>query len=295
MSDERRRRRRQGRDRRRRDRGQSFETVGQMQFPGMFGWLQRRQRLFYAVGIVVLVVSLGAVFFGGGIGPAGPTNTPTPEAATEAGDGTSAASEEGAGDSADATETAADDTEAAEATGTADDDQTDGLTYSAPPPLTIDLDGSYEAVIRTEKGNVRIELLPADAPGYVNNFVFLARDGFYDGITFHRVIPGFVAQAGDPTGTGFSSSGYDLVEELNNLPFDEGVLSMAKGGNSVSGSQFFITLAPTPHLEPAGFTVFGRVIEGLDVLRALTARDPQAPGQPPGDRILGIDIVEGGE
>ena len=266
-----------------------------MQFPGMFGWLQRRQRPFYAVGIVVLVVSLGAVFFGGGIGPAGPTNTPTPEAATEAGDGTSAASEEGAGDSADATETAADDTETAEATGTADDDPTDGLTYSAPPPLTIDLDGSYEAVIRTEKGNVRIELLPADAPGYVNNFVFLARDGFYDGITFHRVIPGFVAQAGDPTGTGFESSGYDLVEELNNLPFDEGVLSMAKGGNSVSGSQFFITLAPTPHLEPAGFTVFGRVIEGLDVLRALTARDPQAPGQPPGDRILGIDIVEGGE
>ena len=289
MSDERRRRRRQGRDRRRRDRGQSFETVGQMQFPGMFGWLQRRQRLFYAVGIVVLVVSLGAVFFGGGIGSAGPTTpAPTPEAAAEG-------SGEGAGDSADATGTPADDTEAAEATGTADDDQTDGRTYSAPPPLTIDPEGSYEAVIRTEKGNVRIELLPADAPGYVNNFVFLARDGFYDGITFHRVIPDFVAQAGDPTGTGFSSSGYDLVEELNDLPFDEGVLSMAKGGNSVSGSQFFITLAPTPHLEPAGFTVFGRVIEGLDVLRALTPRDPQAPGQPPGDRILGIDIVEGGE
>ena len=260
-----------------------------MQFPGMFGWLQRRQRLFYAVGIVVLVVSLGAVFFGGGIGSAGPTTpAPTPEAAAEG-------SGEGAGDSADATGTPADDTEAAEATGTADDDQTDGRTYSAPPPLTIDPEGSYEAVIRTEKGNVRIELLPADAPGYVNNFVFLARDGFYDGITFHRVIPDFVAQAGDPTGTGFSSSGYDLVEELNDLPFDEGVLSMAKGANSVSGSQFFITLAPTPHLEPAGFTVFGRVIEGLDVLRALTPRDPQAPGQPPGDRILGIDIVEGGE
>ena len=105
---------------------------------------------------------------------------------------------------------------------------------------------------RTEEGDVRIELLPADAPGYVNNFVFLVRDGFYDGIIFHRVIPCFVAQAGDPTGTGCSSSGYDLVEEFNALPFDEGVLSMAKGGNSVSGSQFFITLAATPHLDPAG-------------------------------------------
>ncbi len=264
-----------------------------MQFPGMFGWLQRRQRPFYAIGIVVLVVSLGAVFFGGGLGTAGPTPT-VPEATAEAGDDTSEAaaegSDEGAGDSADATETPGDDTETTE-----DGEQSDGRTYSAPPPLTIDPEGSYEALIRTEKGNVRIELLPADAPGYVNNFVFLARDGFYDGITFHRVIPGFVAQAGDPTGTGFSSSGYDLVEELNDLPFDEGVLSMAKGGNSVSGSQFFITLAPTPHLELAGFTVFGRVIGGLDVLRALTPRDPQSPGQPPGDRILGIDIIEGGE
>lgn len=267
-----------------------------MQFPGMFGWLQRRQRLFYAIGIVVLVVSLGAVFFGGGLGTAGPTPT-VPEATAEAGDDTSEAaaegSDEGAGDSADATGTPDDATETAEST--EDGEQRDGRTYSAPPPMTIDPEGSYEAVIRTEKGNVRIRLLPADAPGYVNNFVFLARDGFYDGITFHRVIPGFVAQAGDPTGTGFSSSGYDLVEELNDLPFDEGVLSMAKGGNSVSGSQFFITLAPTPHLEPSGFTVFGRVIGGLDVLRALTPRDPQAPGQPPGDRILGIDIIEGGE
>ena len=248
-----------------------------MQFPGMFGWLQRRQRLFYAVGIVVLVVSLGAVFFGGQLGPTGPTATVTPEPTAED------AAATGTPDAADATETPA------------ADEPTDGKTYAAPPPMTIDPEGSYVAVIRTEKGNVRIELLAADAPGYVNNFVFLAREGFYDGITFHRVIPGFVAQAGDPTGTGFESSGYDLVEELNDLPFDAGVLSMAKGGNSVSGSQFFITLEPTPHLVESGFTVFGRVIEGLDVARSLTPRDPSAPGQPPGDRILGIDIIEGGE
>ena len=257
-----------------------------MQFPGMFGWLQRRQRLFYAVGIVVLVVSLGAVFFGGGqAGPTGPTPaTPTPTTSPTPGDDSDATAE--------ATASPADDTEA---TPSSDDEQADDRAYTAPPPLTIDPDGSYEAVIRTEKGSVRIELLPADAPGYVNNFVFLARDGFYDGITFHRVIPGFVAQAGDPTGTGLHSSGYDLVEELNDLPFDAGVLSMAKAGNTVSGSQFFITLEPTPHLVQSGFTVFGRVIEGLDVLRTLTPRDPSAPGQPPGDRILGIDIIEGGE
>ena len=253
-----------------------------MQFPGMFGWLQRRQRLFYAVGIVVLVVSLGAVFFGGQLGPAGPTATTTPEPTAA----------DNSGDAASATETPA----AADATETPDaDEPTDDKRYAAQPPMTIDPEGSYEAVIRTEKGNVRIELLAADAPGYVNNFVFLARDGFYDGITFHRVIPGFVAQAGDPTGTGFESSGYDLVEELNDLPFDAGVISMAKGGDSVSGSQFFITLEPTPHLVESGFTVFGRVIEGLDVARSLTPRDPSAPGQPPGDRILGIDIIEGGE
>ena len=257
-----------------------------MQFPGMFGWLQRRQRLFYAVGIVVLVVSLGAVFFGGGqAGPTGPTPaTPTPTTSPTPGDDSDATAE--------ATASPADDTEA---TPSSDDEQADDRAYTAPPPLTIDPEGSYEAVIRTEKGSVRIELLPADAPGYVNNFVFLARDGFYDGITFHRVIPGFVAQAGDPTGTGLHSSGYDLDEELNALPFDAGVLSMAKAGNTVSGSQFFITLEPTPHLVQSGFTVFGRVIEGLDVLRTLTPRDPSAPGQPPGDRILGIDIIEGGE
>ncbi len=263
----------------------------------MFGWLQRRQRLFYALGIIVLVVSLGAVFFGGQVGPTGPTASP--EATTEATEDSSDVAADDAEDSEDTTSDSAEATgtpdDAADATETPDEESTDRRTYSAPPPMTIDPEGAYEAVIRTEKGNVRIELLAADAPGYVNNFVFLARDGFYDGITFHRVIPGFVAQAGDPTGTGFNSSGYDLVEELNDLPFDEGVLSMAKGGNDVSGSQFFITLAPTPHLEPAGFTVFGRVIEGLGVLRTLTPRDPSAPGQPPGDRILGIDIIEGGE
>ena len=262
MSDERRRQRRRERQRRRRrDRGPSYEPAGDVQFPGLFGWLQRRQRLFYAIGIVVLVVSLGAIMIGGQIGPAGPeptAATPTPPPAVAPSDG-------GEGGR---------------------------RVYAAPPPMTIDPARSYEAVIRTERGDVRITLLPGDAPGYVNNFVFLAREGFYDDLTFHRVVPGFVAQAGDPTGTGAGSSGYNLAEERNGLPLGAGVLSMAKGGAVVSGSQFFLTLAPTPHLE-GSFTAFGRVASGLDVLQSLTPRDPRLPGQPPGDRILAIDIVEG--
>ena len=270
MSDDRRRRRRRDRQRRRRERGPSYEPAGEVQFPGLFGWLQRRQRIFYAIGIVVLVVSLGAIMFGGQLGPAGPDpadpGAATPPPAAEAASTAGAASPPAA--------------------------DGDGRAYAAPPAMTIDPARSYEAVIRTERGDVRIALLPEAAPGYVNNFVFLAREGFYDGITFHRVVPGFVAQAGDPTGTGAGSAGYDLAEERNELPFEAGVLSMAKGGATVSGSQFFVTLAPTPHLE-GDFTVFGRVSSGLGVLQSLTPRDPQQPGQPPGDRILGIDIVEG--
>ena len=275
MSDERRRRRRRDRQRRRRESGPSYEPAGEVQFPGLFGWLQRRQRLFYAIGIVVLVVSLGAIMFGGQLGPAGP-DPAEPGAATPP---------PASGAAADAAASTAEATSAPGSDG-------DGRAYAAPPPMTIDPARSYEAVIRTERGDVRITLLPEAAPRYVNNFVFLARDGFYDGITFHRVVPGFVAQAGDPTGTGTGSPGYDLAEERNGLPFETGVLSMAKGGAVVSGSQFFVTLAPTPHLE-GDFTVFGRVASGLDVLQSLTPRDPQQPGQPPGDRILAIDIVEG--
>ena len=236
----------------------------------MFGWLQRRQRMFFAVGILVLVASLGATFIGSQLGgsadPAGDaTAAPTPAATP-------------------------DPEPQAEATPT--DPDAIVRDYDAPPDLTIDATRHYEALIRTERGDVRLELLPEEAPGYVNNFVFLARNRFYDGITFHRVVPGFVAQAGDPSGTGYESSGYDLPEERNDLPFDEGVLSMAKGGGAVSGSQFFITLGPAPHLEPQGFTVFGRVLEGMDVLRSLTPRDPQQPGAPPGDRILAVEIAE---
>ena len=161
--------------------------------------------------------------------------------------------------------------------------------YAAAPPMTIDVSHRFEAVLLTEGGEIRIELLPVYAPGYVNNFVFLARNDFYDGLTFHRVIAGFMAQGGDPEGQGFGGPGYDLVEEKNELEFGVGVLSMAKGAQ-VSGSQFFITLAATPFLE-GDFTVFGQVIEGLDVLQQITVREP-GPDAPLAAHIIDIEIIE---
>ena len=280
MSNDRRRQRRRQRQRARRSQLRGYDPAGPVEFPGIFGWLQRRQRVLFAVGIMVLVVSLGGVFITTQFGNQSPdpTPTPTPTEAAATAEGTSEPTAE----------------PTPEPTPTPD---ADGVlrTYSAPPAMEIDPSNRYEALIRTERGDIRVELLPQEAPGYVNNFVFLARNRFFDGLTFHRVLPGFVAQGGDPTGGGAGGPGYSLEEETNELPFDAGVLSMAKS-NTVSGSQFFITLEPTPFLEP-DFTVFGRVIEGLDVARSLTAREP-GPGAPPADRILSIEITEtpgGGE
>ena len=291
MSNDRRKQRRQQRQRARRDRGPSYEPAGPVRFPGVFGWLQRQQRTFYAVGILVMIASLGAVFFGSQLGGGSSNNDAAADEATATPGDTEA--EVAATETPEAEVTA----DAAETPSADEGDEGDGSiqrVYSAPPPMEIDPEASFEAVIQTEKGTVRIELLASEAPVYVNNFVFLARNRFYDGLTFHRVVPGFVAQAGDPTATGSSGSGYELDEELNELPFDQGVLSMAKAGARVDGSQFFITLESQPQLKEAGFTVFGRVTEGLDVLRALTSRDPRQPGQPPGDRILSIEINEKG-
>ena len=290
MSNDRRRQRRRQRQRSRRSQLRGYDPAGPVEFPGIFGWLQRRQRVLFAVGILVLVVSLGGVFITSQLGNQTPEPAATPEATpTEA----AAAMAETTSDSTTATaEATAEPTP--EPTPTPD---ADGVlrSYSAPPAMEIDPSNRYEALIRTERGDIRVELLADEAPGYVNNFVFLARNNFFDGLTFHRVIPGFVAQGGDPTGGGAGGPGYDLEEETNDLPFDAGVLSMAKSSR-VSGSQFFITLAPTPHLQP-DFTVFGRVIEGLDVARSLTAREA-SPGAPPAARILSIEITEtpgGGE
>jgi cyclophilin family peptidyl-prolyl cis-trans isomerase len=166
----------------------------------------------------------------------------------------------------------------------------------AAPQTVIDPSRSYTATIRTEKGDIVVDLLSAAAPVTVNSFVFLACKGFYDGVTFHRVIPNtapFIAQAGDPTGTGRGGPGYTLPDEFNSQPFDRGTLGMANTGSpSSGGSQFFICYVDQPNLN-GGYTAFGNVTAGMDVVDKLTPRDPDTnPNAPPGDKILEITVQE---
>jgi len=153
--------------------------------------------------------------------------------------------------------------------------------YNAPPPLAIDISKRYTATICTDDGDFVVELFADKAPNTVNNFVFLAREGFYDGVTFHRVIKGFMAQGGDPTGSGRGGPGYRFEDEFHPaLRHDgPGTLSMANAGPNTNGSQFFITYTATPHLD-GRHTVFGRVIEGMDVVAAIPERDPAHARQP---------------
>ncbi len=165
--------------------------------------------------------------------------------------------------------------------------------YNTPPDFTLDLQKTYDAIIRTERGDIRLRLFDDEAPLTVNNFVFLAQQGFYDDTTFHRVLPDFMAQGGDPSGTGSGGPGYQFTDEVNNgLVFDRrGILAMANAGPNTNGSQFFITFAPTPWLDNA-HTIFGEVIAGDDVLGLLTLRNPEDNPNYEGDRILRIDIEE---
>ena len=162
----------------------------------------------------------------------------------------------------------------------------------APPSGALDTSKAYAARFKTEKGDIVVELFADRAPRTVENFVNLARAGFYDGTTFHRVIGGFMAQGGDPTGTGTGGPGYEFEDEFHpSLRHDAaGILSMANAGPGTNGSQFFITYGPTPHLDNK-HSVFGRVTSGLDVLGSLRERDPQRDPQP-GDRIETIEITE---
>jgi len=165
--------------------------------------------------------------------------------------------------------------------------------FSAPPPAIIDPELSYTAVIKTEKGDITVEFYPDVAPVTVNNFVFLACKGFYDGVTWHRVIPGFVAQTGDPTGTGSGGPGYEIPDEISSRTFEKGTLGMANRGPNTNGSQFFICYEPQSALN-GKYTVFGKVTAGFDVLGKITPRDPsQNPNLPPGDKIVSITIQEG--
>ena len=145
-------------------------------------------------------------------------------------------------------------------------------TYSAPPSIIIDPGKQYTATIETKKGDLELELFAGDAPLTVNNFVFLAREGFYDGTTFHRVLPDFMAQGGDPTGTGMGGPGYNFADEFSQRTHGTGTLSMANAGPNTNGSQFFITYAPQPHLN-GKHSVFGQLTEGTDVLQKLENGD----------------------
>jgi len=167
-----------------------------------------------------------------------------------------------------------------------------GLQWSSPPSIQIDPSISYEAVFTTDVGEFTVRLFPEQAPLTVNNFVFLARQGYYDNTTFHRVLPGFMAQGGDPTGTGMGGPGYEFVNEDSDLKFDKaGVVAMANAGRDTNGSQFFITFVPTPQLN-GDYTIFGQVISGMDVVNGITRRNPEQNPTSPGDAIESITITE---
>ena len=165
------------------------------------------------------------------------------------------------------------------------------MTWNAPPKMEIDKNKKYTAVMETEKGKLVLELFAKDVPVTVNNFVFLSRQGYYNGTTFHRVISGFMAQGGDPTGTGRGGPGYKFADEFTGHGHDAGVISMANAGSNTNGSQFFITYVPVHQLD-GKHSVFGKLVEGTDVLLKITPRDPQQNPQFTGDKIIKLTIIE---
>jgi cyclophilin family peptidyl-prolyl cis-trans isomerase len=165
------------------------------------------------------------------------------------------------------------------------------MRWDSPPEMTIDVNKKYTATIVTEKGNLVLELFAKDAPITVNNFVFLARQGYYDGCTFHRVIPGFMAQGGDPTGTGYGGPGYTIPDEITAHRHFAGTLSMANSGPNTGGSQFFICYGDQPSLD-GSYSVFGELVGGWDTFVKLTPRDPEDYPLFKGDKIITITITE---
>jgi peptidyl-prolyl cis-trans isomerase B (cyclophilin B) len=165
--------------------------------------------------------------------------------------------------------------------------QHDGMAnkqYSAPPPMAIDVTKNYSARLNTSRGEILCELFVKEAPKTVNNFVFLAREKFYDGTVFHRVIADFMVQGGDPTGTGRGGPGYKFADEVSNNPqkHQVGSLSMANAGPNTNGSQFFLTHIKTNWLD-GKHTVFGKVTKGQEVVNAIQQ----------GDELIGVEITEG--
>ncbi len=172
-------------------------------------------------------------------------------------------------------------------------EKTGAKQYASAPPMTIDKNKQYTATVKMANGGeFVIQLYPDKAPITVNSFVFLAREGFFDGVTFHRVLEGFMAQGGDPTGTGGGGPGYEFVNEDSDLTFDKaGVVAMANAGRDTNGSQFFITFGPTPQLN-GDYTIFGQVTSGMDVVNGITRRNPDENPNFSGDAIETITITE---
>jgi cyclophilin family peptidyl-prolyl cis-trans isomerase len=164
--------------------------------------------------------------------------------------------------------------------------------WTKPPEMKIDAKKKYNATMKTDKGDIVFELFADKTPVTVNNFVFLAREGFYEGIIFHRVIADFMVQGGDPTGKGSGGPGYRFADEFHpSLKHSKpGILSMANAGPGTNGSQFFITHIPTPWLD-GKHSVFGQVIGGMDVLMSIPPRDPMKP-EYPGIKIISVEITE---
>ncbi len=166
-------------------------------------------------------------------------------------------------------------------------------TYDSPPPMTIEPTRNYTATITTPRGDIVIRLRPDIAPQTVNSFVFLAREGFYDGLTWHRVIKNFMAQGGDPKGDGTSGPGYNVPAEFTQkILFDRpGIVAMARRGDDINsaGSQFFITTAASPSLNE--YTIFGEVVEGQEIVEGIPLRDPMR-ATTPGEKMLKVTITE---
>ena len=237
--------------------------------------ISHRHRFWLPALILVIALMVTACGLPGG--------EPDAEEATPA-EATAPAAEEAPADETATAGTSAD--------GTSTDSPADRVgMYSSPPEMTVDPEQFYYATIKTEKGDIQVQLFADRAPITVNNFVFLAEEGYYDNTTFHRVLDDFMAQAGDPSGTGMGGPGYQFQDEIYpGGTFDRaGLLAMANAGPGTNGSQFFITFAPTPWLD-GNHTIFGEVIAGSEVLDQLTRRDPQqAPGFE-GDMINTIEI-----
>ncbi|MSQ61224.1 MAG: peptidylprolyl isomerase [Dehalococcoidia bacterium] len=234
----------------------------------VLGRTTRSARIFYIIGIVIIGGSLVGGLLIAQLGPGAPVDPSV----------------------------AANVTAAPSASRTVTPTTTPGGTvkkYDAAPPMTIDPKKTYTAVMKTDKGDITIKLRPDLAPEHVNSFVFLAKDGYYDGVRFHRVIPGFVAQGGDPTGTGSGGPGYTVKAEFTDTPYVEGTVGMARTSDPNSaGSQFYISYGRLTNLDGA-YTVFGEVTAGMDVAKKITPRDPsQNPSAAPGDKILSVTITE---